>query len=327
MRAAAYEHFGPAREVLLIRELPDQPLGAGEVRVKLAYSGINPTDVKVRGGAPGRKTLFPLIVPHHDGAGTVVETGPGANRLRVGERVWVFGGQNERPFGTAAENIVLPERNVVPLPDGVSLAEGACLGVPPMTAHAAVFGETSPANLRVLVTAGAGNVGRYAIQMARHAGARVIATVSSQEKAEVARAAGAEATVDYRAPDAAARILGATDGRGVDLAIDVDTTANFGLIEQVLANGGRVVSYGSSGAGADAPVRELRLKNATVRFLNILRMPSERLTAIATDVSRLCAAGALTHPVAGTFPLAQTAAAHELVESGRAIGRVLVAIE
>lgn len=327
MRAAVFENSGPAREVLRIRDLPEQKPGAGEVRVRLSRSGVNPTDVKVRGGAPGRKAAFPLIVPHHDGAGVVEETGPGASRLRAGDRVWVFGAQNGRPFGTAAEHVVLPERNVVPLPDALSFDDGACLGVPPMTAHAAVFGETSPSGMRVLVTGGAGNVGRYAIQMARHAGARVIATASSPAKAEIARAAGAETTVDYRAPDAGSRILAATQGRGVDLAIDVDTTANIRMIADVLADGGRVVSYGSAGLAADVPVRDLRQKNATVRFLNILRLPSERLTAIATDVSRLCAAGALTHPVAATFPLSEIAAAHELVESGKAVGRVLVAID
>ncbi|MGP9818589.1 NADPH:quinone reductase [Salinarimonas sp. NSM] len=327
MRAVAYEASGPARDVLGLREVDDAPPGPGEVRIRVAFSGVNPTDAKVRGGAPGRRMAFPLVVPHHDGAGTVVELGSGAGRFRVGDRVWVFGAQNGRAFGTAADFVTLPERNVIGLADGLSLAEGACLGVPPMTAHAAVLGAGSPEGGWVLVTGGAGNVGRYAIQIARHAGARVLATVSSSAKAEIAREAGAERCVDYRDPDAGAQIRAATGGGGVDLAVDVDTSANAGLLATALADGGRVVSYGSGGLDAVMPVRDLRRGNATIRFLNILTLSQPTLEAIAADLGRLCAEGALRHRIAATFTLEQTAAAHELVESGAAAGRVLVSLD
>ena len=324
MRAAIFEHLGPARDVLRVIDLADVPPGSGEVQVEVQASGVNPTDVKLRGGAPGRKLAFPLIVPHHDGAGVITHVGAGVDVRRIGQRVWVYGAQNGRAFGTSAQYVTLPARLAVPLSDTLSFDEGACLGVPAMTAWEAVMGDGPPKGDIVLVTGGAGNVGRYAVQLARLAGARVIATVSSEAKAIVACEAGAEATVDYTAPDAAAQILDMTKRLGVTRVVDVDTTRNAALIANVIAPGARVISYGSGALDAAIPVRDFRQKNATIRFLNILRLPPDHLDRNAFALNSALASGGITHGIDSRFPLAEIAAAHEKIESGTAIGRVLV---
>lgn len=324
MRAAIYSESGPARRVLALTDLPDEAPGPGAVTVRIAASGVNPTDVKMRGGAPGRRMPFARIVPHHDGAGTVAAVGAGVDGLAIGQRVWVFGAQNGRAFGTAAECVTLPAGNVLPLPDDMDFAAGACLGVPPMTAWAALFLDAPVApGAHVLVTGGAGNVGGYAVQMARRAGARVIATVSSPEKADVARALGADVAVTYRDPDAAAQVRAATGGAGVDVAVDVDTTGNAALLGAVMANGGRIVSYGSSGLDGVMPIRDLRQANVTVRFLNILRLPVAVQRRAAEGVATMLAAAPMTHRIALSVPLDRIAEAHEAVEAG-AVGRVIV---
>lgn len=324
MRAAIYEGSGPAWDVLRIVDLPDAAPGPGEVLVRLYASGVNPTDVKVRGGTPGRQLAFPLIVPHHDGAGHIEAVGAGVDEARIGQRVWVYGAQNGRAHGTAAEFVALPSRLAVALLDTMSFEEGACLGVPAMTAFEAVMGDGAPAGQTVLVTGGAGNVGRYAVQIAHAAGARVIATVSNDAKADIAREAGATETVIYSDPDAAQQIQAICKGKGVSRVVDVDTTRNAALIAAVVGGGGTVVSYGSEGLDALVPVRDMRQKNATIRFLNILRLDEDRLDRNAVNLNALLATGAITHRIAAQFPLPDIAAAHEQIEAGSAIGRVLV---
>ncbi|MFW5970027.1 MAG: NADPH:quinone reductase, partial [Halofilum sp. (in: g-proteobacteria)] len=222
MRAACYEKTGPAADVFRVEEVPLPEPGPGEVRVAVAFSGVNPSDVKTRSGARGGEPPFPRIVPHSDGSGTVDAVGEGVDSGRVGERVWLWNAAWGRPHGTAAEYLVLPAEQAVPLPDGVALETGACLGIPALTAYHAVHCHGGVAGQRVLIAGGAGAVGHSAIQIARAAGAaEIIATVSSGEKASIATAAGADTTIDYRREDVAARIGALTGGTGVDRVIEV----------------------------------------------------------------------------------------------------------
>jgi len=323
-RCAYYDRCGPAREVLALGELPVRPPAAGEVLVRLRFSGINPTDIKNRGGAPGRGMAFDRIVPHHDGAGIVEATGDGVPTTLVGKPVWVFCAQYERPFGTASEYITIDGRLVVPLPAATSFEAGACLGIPAMTAWNAVLGF-GPVNGRtVLVTGGAGAVGHYAVQIARRQGALVVATVSSKEKAQDALQGGAHHAIDYRRPDAAEQIMAITDGRGVDLCVDVDTTTNAKLVSSVMAMGGQISSYGSRGLMADIPVRDLRLRCVSMRFLTLYHLSTDVLQSIAAGVNAMLEAELLQHRIARIFRLEDIAAAHEAVESGAVRGKVLL---
>ncbi|MBI2360745.1 MAG: NADPH:quinone reductase, partial [Deltaproteobacteria bacterium] len=205
MLAAWYEKVGPAREVLQAGEMPEPGVGPGEVRVRQYTSGVNPSDTKRRSGATEGMS-FPRIIPHSDGAGIIDQAGAGVDERRVGERVWTYNARWQRPFGTAAQYVVVPSQQAVHLPDSVSFAEGACLGIPGMTAHRCVFVDGPVRGKTVLVTGGAGCVGHYAVQFAKWGGASVIATVSSEKKAAHARAAGADYTINYREEDVAGRV-------------------------------------------------------------------------------------------------------------------------
>ena len=197
MRAVWYEAYGPAKEVLKFGEIETPGPGAGEVRVRLHASGANPSDYKARLGSRG-EMRWPRVIPHSDGAGVIESVGEGVDASRAGERVWIYNGQWERSYGTAAEFIVVPERQAVPLADSVDFAQGACLAIPAMTAHRALFLDGPIAGQTALVTGGAGAVGRYGVQLGKWGGATVIATVSSDEKAEIALDAGADHVVNYR---------------------------------------------------------------------------------------------------------------------------------
>lgn len=215
MKAAWYERNGPARDVLTVGTMPDPVPGVGEVRVRMIASGVNPSDWKSRSGS--RPMIAPRVIPHSDGAGVIDQVGPGAPSERLGQRVWVWNGQWNRAFGTAAEFIVLPAMQAAPLPSNVSFEEGACLGIPALTAYRAVTIDGSIKGQAVLVTGGAGAVGSYAIQFAQLLGAaKIFATVSSPEKAKHALASGADVAIDYKTEDVAARVKQLTGGDGVD---------------------------------------------------------------------------------------------------------------
>ena len=233
MRAAFYSEQGPARDVLKVGDQPTPEPGPGEVRVKLRTSGVNPSDWKVRRGGYGRGLIAPLIIPHSDGAGEIDAVGPGA-RARVGERVWIWNGQWKRPYGTAAEYIVLPSVQAVHLPDGTGYAEGACLGIPALTAVHAIRSAQIEAGATVLIVGGAGAVAHYAIQLAKLRGARVVTTVSGDAKAAHARRAGADEIINYRTEDVAERVKALTGGRGVDVVIEMDLSGDANLYPSIL---------------------------------------------------------------------------------------------
>jgi NADPH2:quinone reductase len=320
MRAAFYERNGSAREVLRVEEVETPHAGAGEVRVKLAVSGVNPSDVKSRQGLT-RKIAWPRVIPHSDGAGVIDEAGAGVAQSRIGERVWVWNGQWKRPFGTAAELIVLPAEQAVPLPDGVSFAAGACLGIPAMTAsHAVALSDLGPES-RVLVSGGAGAVSQYAIQFAKRRGAQVLTTISSSGKAQAARDAGADHCIDYKREDVSARVRELTDGTLVDCVVELDLSANAKLIPAVLRPKGRVIVYGT-GPEAAIPAAFCLVNSIGLQFLLVYELsPAERAEALAAIGDGL---SWLKHRIAEpAFALEDIASAHEAVERG-SLGNVIV---
>lgn len=322
MKAVWYEELGPAEDVLKVGEMDTPEAGPGEVRVRLSASGVNPADVKRRGlGTYGME--FPRIIPNSDGAGIVDQVGEGVDKGLLGQRVWLFNGQRGRAFGTAAEYIALDAWLVAPLPDDLSFAEGACLGIPCMTGHRNVFADGPVDGKTVLVTGGAGAVGHYAAQWARRGGATVIATVSSDDKAAHAKAGGAHHTVNYRDDDAATQIMDLTGGRGVDRIVEVDLAANFDLAAKVIAPGGTISVYYSSGDPKNLFMR-MALKNALVRFMVLHSVPRAAIDQARADIADWLAEERALHTVAATFPLAQTAAAHKFVETGSKLGTVVV---
>ncbi len=327
MRAAIYERTGPARDVLSVIELPDPTPGPGEVRVRLQWSGVNPSDVKSRAGTRSKTLPFPRIIPHSDGAGVIDAVGRGVPRSRVGERVWTWNAAWQRPFGTAAECVVLPGQQAVPLPDGTDLAAAACLGIPALTAYYAVHVDGGVVDKTVLVAGGAGAVGHYAIQMAKLAGAKqILTTVSGPEKAAVARAAGAEVVANYKTEDLAARVQQCTGGRGVDRIIEVDFGSNVQIDSQLVRADGEIVVYGSNAPEIAVPFVPMIVKNIGIRFFIVYNLnPAARAAAIA-DLTAMLRTSSLTHNIAARLPLDEIAAAHELVEQGRVIGNVVVQI-
>ena len=326
MQAAFYTRQGPAAEVLTVGEQPMPQPGPGEVRVRLAASGVNPSDWKVRKGGFGRALAFPLIVPHSDGAGTIDAVGEGVPRERIGERVWIWNAQWNRPLGTAAQWIALPSEQAVRLPAGVSEAEGACIGIPVRTAWQAVHRAQAGPGRTVLVPGGAGSVGHYAIQIAKNKGATVIATVSTEEKAGHARAAGADHVVRYRDEDVGMRVHALTQGHGVDAGVEMDYTANLHYNPACVRSGATVVVYGMGALEANVPTFWFMRNRIRLDHLYVYEMDADERALCHREVGALLEAGALRHTIARRLPLAEIARAHELVEQGRVLGHVVLDI-
>jgi NADPH2:quinone reductase len=325
MKAIWYERCGAATDVLTYGEKPTPSAGPGEVRVKLEASGVNPADVGRRAGNY-RGLEFPLVIPNSDGAGVVDQVGPGVTRLKVGQRVWLFNGQrNGRALGTAAEYIALAEPLVTPLPDQLSFAEGATLGIPAMTAWCSLFADGPIAGKTVLVTGGAGAVGHYAVQFAKWGGAKVIATVSSEAKAEQARRGGADHIINYKTEDVVAVAMDITGKRGIDHVSDVDFGGNVATTIKLMAMNSSIIVYATQGNRAPVvPMRELMEKCVNLRGLVLFALPWPLLSAAQADITKWLMAGRRVHNIAGQFPLRDTAQAHLAVEKGDKLGTVVV---
>jgi len=316
MKAAFYRRQGPAREVFEIGQLPDPHAGPGEVRVRIKASGVNPTDTYTRSGVRRPGMPFETIVPNQDGAGVIDEAGAGVDRARVGQRVYVTMAQWQRPWGTASEFVALPQDRAVALPANTSFEQGACLGVPILTAHYALELYGGVAGQTGLVQGGAGAVGFYAIQFAKLKGATVIATVSGDKKAQIARAAGADYVINYRTEDLAARVAEITSGRGVQRLLEVNLAANGGKISQVLGKGGTVIVYGSRGPEATIAAAWGIQNQPTIRFIYMYELPPDAYRAAYTDLDAWLRRGELKHLPVKTFALEDVGAAHEMVEQG-----------
>jgi NADPH2:quinone reductase len=325
MKAVWYERTGAATDVLTYGDVATPVAGPGEVRVKLEASGVNPADVGRRAGSY-RAMEFPRVIPNSDGAGIVDQIGDGVTRFKPGQRVWLFNGQrNGRAFGTAAEYITLAEHLVTPLPDDVSFAAGATLGIPGMTAWCCLFCDGAITGQTVLVTGGAGAVGHYAVQLARWGGARVIATVSSQAKAEQARLAGADLTIDYKTEDVVAKVMAFTSGNGVNRVIDVDFGGNIATTLKLMAVNSTIAVYATNGnRNPVVPMRLMMEKCVALRSLVLFALPPTLLRAAQADLTKWLAAEIRLHNIADRYALPDTARAHLAVEKGDKLGTVIV---
>lgn len=331
MYAAWYEKQGPAGEVIQYGEVPIHNPSANEVRVKVYASGVNPSDTKSRSGWGGGTLQFKRVIPHQDGAGIIESVGEGVSSDRIGERVWIYEAQRGRPFGTAAEFVVVPSDRAIRLPDNTDFASGACLGVPAMTAHRCVFADGSVKGKTILVTGGAGAVGYYALQLAKWGGAKVITTVSHPEQEQLVKAAGADDIINYKQEDVVQRIKETTqaeDGRGIDRIVDVNFTANLAITEAVLRPNSFVASYSSGNPDARPalPFLSMQLNNVTIRLVLVYTMPHEAKQAAIRDITAALEANALHHNIAQRFSLNEVAAAHEAQDSGKMIGKAIIEI-
>ena len=328
MRAAYYERRGAARDVLRLADLPVPEPGPGEVRVRIAVSAVNPTDTKARSDKLGQ-TAMPVarIIPHRDGAGIIDKAGPGVPTGRIGERVWLSVLDRPRWLGTAAEYVCVPAHFAWPLPDNTTFAEGAAIPIPALTAWCALFRDGPCAGKTVLVTGGAGAVGFYAVQLARLGGAaRVIATVSREEQAVKAREAGAHAIVNYRNGSAQAEIEAAAGGTNrVDHVVEVNFAANIALDCAVVARNGAIVAYGSDADPSPrVPFAALMQKDVLMRAAILYEMPRDLLARAAADLGSRLERRELKHQIAARMPLEQIVEAHEMLESGRTVGKILL---
>jgi NADPH2:quinone reductase len=329
MQAVYYERKGPAREVLQWGELPLPEPAAGEVRVRIHVSAVNPSDTKGRGGYRGVTAMpFPWIVPHQDGAGVIDAVGAEVDAARVGQRVWVYEATLGRAFGTCAEFTTVPAHKAVPLPDGVDFEVGACMGIPAMTAHRCVLQDGPVRGQTVLVQGGAGAVGFYAVQIAKLEGAHVIATVSREEQAAQARLAGADHVVNYKSEDVVARVREITGAEsGVDRVVEVALGANLAADVALLKPNGVIAAYASDAIHEPAiPFWSMLAKHLTLRCVLVYAMPREAHDDAARYITEALAAGRFKHQVYKRygFTLEQVVAAHEATESMSHVGKVLV---
>lgn len=338
MRAVIFTRSGDASVLQVVQRQVEEP-GEGEVRVRVVVSGVNPTDWKTRSGAFGRSPAGPTV-PNHDGAGIVDAVGPGVAGIEAGDRVWMTLAGDGRPAsGTAQEYTVVPAERVFPLPDRADFEIGASVGIPGATAHRALtVAEDGPARLgpgalrdrTVLVAGGAGAVGNAAIQLARWAGATVVATVSGEAKAGLAGRAGAHHVVNYRDADAADQIRRVVPA-GVDVIVELAAGSNAELDQSVLKPRGTIAIYANDGGVPFAPdVRTNMGLNTRYQFVLLYTVGWDRIANAAVDLNQAVDDGAFrVGEQAGLpvhrFDLDDTAAAHDAVEGG-AVGKVLVTV-
>jgi NADPH2:quinone reductase len=324
MEAAWYDRQGAAADVLQVGRLPAPQPGPGDVRVRIRFSGINPGDTKKRVDRFGLGMPYPRIVPHSDGAGVIESVGDGVDAERVGQRVWVHGAQSYRPLGTAAQLTVVPADQAIALPDEVSDELGACLGIPGITAHRAVFADGPVAGRTVLVHGVLGGVGSIAAQLARRDGADVIATVRrASDVAEVDPAVAAH-VVALDGPDPAAEIRRLAPG-GVQRIVEVAFSDNVELDAAVAADEAIIAAYGTREDRPTIPFRPLLWANVTIRLLGSDDFPASTKREAAAALTAAARDGALTLPIGEPLPLDRIAEAHDRVDAG-ARERVLIAL-
>src|SRR5258708_23339971 len=326
MLAGWYEKNGLAEKVIEVGEMEMRRAGQGEVLVRLRASSINPSDYKKR--AANAPLEFPRIVPHSDGAGAVEALGAGVSDFKVGDRVWTFNAQFKRAMGTAAQYIALPAALVRPLPSNASFVEGACFGIPAMTGFRAVFADGPVKGKTVYVPGSTGRVGAYAGQFAKWGGARVIASVSSEEKRNVAHELGADFVLDRQKDDLATTILGLSNNIGVDRVVEVELAGNLPLDEKILAEYGTICSFGAGRTPkVEISMPGRRARNMSLRFIFVYRLDDAALVETCVGVNKAQAGGALKHRIAAPFPFRELAKAHAFAESHTGTGHVVVEIE
>jgi NADPH:quinone reductase len=328
MQATLHERNPLASAALRLLELPRPEAHAGEVRVRLCWSGVNHRDLAPPGDTAVRLAQHDGIVPHSDGAGVIDAVGDGVSPQRLGERVWVWNAAWQRAWGTAAQWVCLPSAQAVVLPDAVATEAGACLGTAALAAMHTVLQGAGVTGRSVLVTGGAGAVGQYAVQFARLAGAeQVIATVSSALKAGVALDAGAHAAVNYCEEDVAERVRKLTAGRGVDRIVEVDIGANAQADMALLRRDGEIFALGSSAPRLALPFATAQARQAKFRFFDVHTLRGSDRSRATNQLQAWLERGLVRHPIAARLPLQRITEAHALVASGQAVGKVLLRIE
>jgi NADPH2:quinone reductase len=325
MLAGLYFQFGDARDVLQVNTIEAPEPLKGQVKVKLLTSGVNPSDYKMRLGA--RPLTGPFQIPGSDGAGIIEGIGEGVSPERLGQRVWVFNAAYHRPFGTSAQYTVVENWMAQELPKQLNYSQGACLGIPVMTAYRCLFSDGPIKGKTIYIVGGAGVVAHYAIQLAKWGGAKVITSVSSQEKGAVAKQAGADEIIHYREQDVVTEILRMTNQEGVDRIIEVDFGANLAKTAQILRPGGVSVMYAiSSQPELPLNIMSLMAKNITLRFTLVYSISDLERESVIQGIAQWLEQTQPIFNVAHQFELKDIVQAHELVESGKKIGHVLLTI-
>jgi NADPH2:quinone reductase len=325
MRAAWFEKFGPAADVLVVGEQAKPVPQQGEVLVRLMTSGVNPSDVKKRAGAFPNLLDDGFVIPHSDGAGVIESVGPGVRNREVGERVWVYQAQYGRRFGTAAEFVAIDNARAPQLAENASFEIGACLGIPAMTAHRCVFADGDVDGMTILVTGGAGRVGHYAIQWASQAGADVIATASCQQDDRACMEAGARAVVNHRQPGWGKKVLELNEQRKVDRVIDVEFGANLFEVLNAIRTGGTIATYSSTQVPEPIlPFLKMMFMDLTMRLVIVYAMPEEAKRQAMADIDLSLRQNRLQHRIAHALPLADIARAQQIIEQGDCRGCVVV---
>lgn len=328
MKAAWFEFFGSATESIIIGEQPTPVAGPGEVLIKLKTSGVNPSDVKKRAGAFPSLLADGLVIPHSDGAGIIEAVGTGVSSERIGERVFVYQAQYGRRFGTAAEYVTVESRRAPQLPDDTSFEVGACIGIPILTAHRCVFADGPVEGQTIVVTGGAGRVGFYAIQWAKHAGATVIASASNPVDEKTCKDAGADHVVNHRNDHWGQEVLDYTRGEKVNRVIDVEFGANLPEVLTFIGTSGTIATYSSTQVKEPKlPFVQMMFMDLNVRLVIVYAMPEHAKDQAIRDTQTLLEEGKLQHRVAVKLPFKQMVQSHELIEEGNVRGCVVVNIE
>jgi len=328
MKVARYNTFGSAETVLEITEIADPTINDEEVLVRINTSGINPSDVKKRAGAFPDLLDEGFVIPHSDGAGIIVDVGAGVSKDRIGQRVWIYQAQYERNFGTAAELISIDARRAVALSEKASFEVGACLGIPAMTAHRCVYADGSVTGKWVLITGGAGRVGYYAIQWAKLSGAKVVTTTSNDQDKAMCMELGVDAVVNHCDDKWASDALRASDGEKFDRVIDVEFGVNLSEILNTVKTGATIVTYSSAkNPTPELPFLRVMYMDLTLRFVIVYAMPEEAKQEAIKDINNAIENGELQHRVMRDFPLEDIQKGHQLIESGKARGCVLLNLD
>jgi len=328
MKAAQYNAFGTANEVLEIVELDTPSPAHGEVLVRLNYSAVHPSDVKKRAGAFPDLLDDGFIIPHSDGAGVIEAVGRGVPHSRIGERVWVYQAQYGRRFGTAADYVSVDSTRAVLLPNNVGFDIGVCMGIPAMTAHRCVFADGPVEGKTILVTGGAGRVGHYAIQWAKHAGAQVIATASNPQAEAHCFAAGADAVCPHQGDELISLVAELTEGRGVERVVEGEFGANLPTLLDVLGTGATIATYASMQIPEpEIPFRQMMFMDLTIRIILVYAMPESAKVDAIYDITDFLERGLLQHRITHRVSLEKIVDAHELIEQGGFYGAVIVGLE
>ncbi len=330
MKAITFEKFGKSDEVLKIKELDLPSVGEKDVLVRVMTTSPNPSDTNKRNGSFPALLDDGYVIPHSDGAGVVEAVGSGVDGSWVGKRVWIFNAQYGRRFGTGAQYVSLPEEFIVELPDNITFAQGACLGIPVMTAHRCLFSDGDIAGQTIVVSGGAGRVGNYAIQLAKKAGAKVIATIVEDGDRQACIDAGADAVVNTLAEseNASDSILAANDGNRVDRIVEVQFGANLLLDLDIIKLNGVIATYNSNIVKEPViPFFQTMYQCPTIKFVIVYAMPLEARLQAISDITKWLEEGAIDIRIGAEMPMGEIAKAHDVIEAGKVRGAVVVNLD